>query len=65
MFEVQVEGNIIVYSDVLVRYTGREILLCTVMCVCELQSEGNVTVYIDVSLTCKMRELLLCTVMFV
>ena len=31
--EVQDEGNIIVYSDVCLRYMVREMLLCTVMCV--------------------------------
>ena len=33
MSEVQGEENVIVYSDVCMRYRVGEILLCTVMCV--------------------------------
>ena len=32
--EVQGEGNVIVYSNMCLRYRVREMLLCTVMCVC-------------------------------
>ena len=33
MSVVQGEGNVIVYSDVCLRYRVREMLLCTMMCV--------------------------------
>ena len=64
VYEVQGEGNVTVYSDVCLRYSVREMLLCTVMCiwgtewgkcccvqlcVSEVQGEGNVTLYSDVS----------------
>ena len=63
MSEVQGGGNVIVYSDVCLRYRVREMFLCTVMCFPEVQVEGNVTVYSDVCLRYRVREILLCTVM--
>jgi len=71
MSEVQVGGNVTVYSDVCLRYRVREMLLCTVMCVCgtewwkcycvqlcvsEVQGEGNVIVFSDVCLWYRVGE---------
>ena len=44
MPDLQDEGIVTVYSDVYLRYRVMEILLFTVMGVCEVQGEGNVTV---------------------
>ena len=64
MSEVQSEGNVTVYSDVLLRYRVRE-MFCVEWCVSDVQCEGNVTVYSDECLRYRVREMLLCTVMCV
>ena len=51
------------YSYVFVSYNWLEILMCTMMCMCELPGLGYVTEYSNVCLSYRVREILLFNLM--